>query len=221
MAQAATTSTLPLTQAPCILNPRRIIVQPLSPSSAPSPVITIHCRHPRGCRCCRRWGGLTTHESFGVGHRRHDEGDGAARRRGRNEVGWQGAGRPGPLLALPRRKPSCRLTPCAGSPATATYLHRVGTLRPPPAFAASGPPRPPPVFVVPETHGRHLSRRTREQEGPRPPPRRPSTRARAPLSRTPETCYRLIDPPGGLEMGGSGGGGVARRRERMNGKLLE
>uniref|UniRef100_A0A0D3FSK6 Uncharacterized protein n=1 Tax=Oryza barthii TaxID=65489 RepID=A0A0D3FSK6_9ORYZ len=99
---------------------------------------------------------------------------------------------PGPLLALPRRKPSCRLTPCAGSPATATYLHRVGTLRPPPAFAASGPPRPPPVFVVPETHGRHLSRRTREQEGPRPPPRRPSTRARASLPRTPETCRRLI-----------------------------
>ncbi|KAF2932815.1 hypothetical protein DAI22_04g028450 [Oryza sativa Japonica Group] len=158
-----------------------------------SPVIAIHCRRPRGCRCCRRRGGLTTHESFfGVGHRRHDEGDGAARRRGRNEEGWQGARRPGPLLTLPRRKPSCRLTRCAGSPAAATYLHHVGTLRPPPAFAASGPPRPPPVFVVPETHGRYLSRRTREQEGPRPPPRRPSTRARASLPRTPETCRRLI-----------------------------
>uniref|UniRef100_A0A0E0GZB9 Uncharacterized protein n=1 Tax=Oryza nivara TaxID=4536 RepID=A0A0E0GZB9_ORYNI len=115
MAQAATTSTLPPTQAPCILNPRRsatIIVEVASCCRR-----RLHRRHPLPSSPRLP---LLSSAFFGVSHWRHDEGDGAARRRGRNEEGWQGARRPGPLLALPHRKPSCRLTRCAGSPAAAT-----------------------------------------------------------------------------------------------------
>ena len=102
--------------------------QPLSPSSAPSLVVAIHYRHPRGCRCRRRRGALTAHESFlSVGHRWHDESDRAARWRGHDgEGGTRKAGEER-ILSLPHAS----VVVVVWQPGTGH--RRVKTVSPPPA----------------------------------------------------------------------------------------